>query len=296
MISAALTILRKPKKAIAALIHDPIEAWIKFGEYVDSPREQRKPACKYEAEKDWSSRLHDHLKVSWPCQACLEFNALWPDVMERLRSKGLRVGPESFGPWNDGDPAFVRAIWCLVRHLRPSNIVETGVAHGVTSRFILEALERNGAGHLWSIDLPPNAVLEKEVGTAVVGPCRDRWTYIRGSTRRRLPALLSELGQIGLFVHDSLHTERTVRFELDRAWPVLMAGGAAVVDDIDTNWGFQSFTKAHPDYPSLICEAEPLHPDLRRFNKKGLFGVILKMPDRPSHTQSQAFSESGGAR
>jgi hypothetical protein len=29
-------------------------------------------------------------------------------------------------------------------------------------------------------------------------------------------------------------------------------------------------------HKSLICEAEPLHPDLRRFNKKGLFGVVLK--------------------
>ncbi len=29
----------------------------------------------------------------------------------------------------------------------------------------------------------------------------------------------------------------------------------------------------------MICEAEPLHPDLRRFNNKGLFGIILK----PNH-------------
>jgi hypothetical protein len=28
----------------------------------------------------------------------------------------------------------------------------------------------------------------------------------------------------------------------------------------------------------MICEAEPLHPDLRRFNQKGLFGIILKEP------------------
>jgi hypothetical protein len=29
----------------------------------------------------------------------------------------------------------------------------------------------------------------------------------------------------------------------------------------------------------LVCEAEPIRPDLRRFNKKGLFGIILKMSD-----------------
>jgi hypothetical protein len=34
-------------------------------------------------------------------------------------------------------------------------LVETGVAHGITSRFVLEALQRNGGGRLWSIDVPP---------------------------------------------------------------------------------------------------------------------------------------------
>jgi hypothetical protein len=28
-------------------------------------------------------------------------------------------------------------------------------AHGLTSRFVLEALQRNDGDHLWSIDVPP---------------------------------------------------------------------------------------------------------------------------------------------
>jgi Methyltransferase domain len=293
MLGAVMKILKNPGKAITAVTRDPLEAWIKLGEYVDLPREQRKPACRYEAENDWEHRLHDLLGVPWACEATSEFRALWPEVIEPLKATGVRVGPESFGCWNDGDPAFVRAIFCLIRHLQVRTVVETGVGHGVTSRFILEALERNGAGHLWSIDLPPNAELEKQVGIAAAGRCPDRWTYIKGSSRRRLPALLSELGQIDLFVHDSLHSERTVRFELDRAWAILRPGGALVVDDIDTNWGFHSFTQAFPSYPSLICEAEPLHPDLRRFNKKGLFGIILKEPIRRTEEASQEVPQSG---
>jgi len=287
MLETVMKILKNPGKAITTVARDPLEAWIKLSEYVDLPLEQRKPACRYEAESDWEHRLHDLLGVSRQCDASSEFRALWPKVIEPLKATGVRIGPESFGCWNDGDPAFVRAIWCLIRHLRPSNVIETGVAHGVTSRFILEALERNGAGHLWSIDLPPNAVLEKQVGIAVAGRFPDRWTYIKGSSRRRLPALLSKLRQIDLFVHDSLHSERTVRFELDRAWAILRPGGALVIDDIDTNWGFRSFTQAFPGHPSLICEAEPLHPDLRRFNKKGLFGIILKEPIGRSQVSSR---------
>jgi hypothetical protein len=88
--------------------------------------------------------------------------------------------------------------------------------------------------------------------------------------------LLTQLGKIDLFVHDSLHSERNVRFELDRAWAALRPGGALVVDDIDANWGFHSFNEKFRGQPNLICEAEPLQPDHRRFNKKGLFGVVLK--------------------
>ena len=61
----------------------------------------------------------------------------------------------SYSGWNDGDPGLTRAIWCLIHHLAASQVVETGVAHGVTTRLVLEALQRNGGGRLWSIDVPP---------------------------------------------------------------------------------------------------------------------------------------------
>jgi Methyltransferase domain len=196
----------------------------------------------------------------------------------------------SFLSWNDGDAAFVRAIWCLTRCLKPKKIVETGVAHGVTSRFILTALERNGDGHLFSIDLPPlERQWRKQVAIAVGDGYADRWSYIKGSSRRRLPALLSQLGQIDLFIHDSLHSERNVLFEMGCAWTALRPGGALVVDDVDANWGFRSFTRALTGDQFMICEAEPLRPDTRRFNKKGLFGIILK------HSTTRSLSKSAGA-
>jgi hypothetical protein len=111
---------------------------------------------------------------------------------------------------------------------------------------------------------------------AVGNRFQDRWSLIRGASRRRLPGLLSRLGQVDLFVHDSLHTEHNVRFELDRIWPSLRPGGVIVVDDIDANWGFRSFRETFSGHASLVCEAEPIRPDLRRFNKKGLFGIIIK--------------------
>jgi hypothetical protein len=77
---------------------------------------------------------------------------------------------------------------------------------GVTSRTVLEALERNGHGHLWSIDLPPPLApaLLRQTGIAVPGRLRAGWTYVRGSSRRRLPSLVTELEAIDVFIHDSV--------------------------------------------------------------------------------------------
>jgi len=272
-------VLKHPLSATADLAADPFEVMTTIHECIVEGREPRRPQCPYQHDDDWEQRLHAHIGVSWPYEVTSEFRGLWSEVIGELQAKGIRAGPESFQWWNDGDAGFVRSIWCLVRHLRPTKIVETGVAHGVTSRFILEALKRNGDGHLWSIDLPPlERHWREQVGVAVGDRFPDRWSYIKGSSRRHLPKLLSQLGEIDLFIHDSLHSERNVRFEIDRAWVALSPKGAIVVDDIDANWGFHSFTQTFPGHKSLICEAEPLHPDLRRFNKKGLFGIILKEP------------------
>jgi hypothetical protein len=271
--------LRHPVRAVAAVTSEPLERWTALQETYAAQRERPVPPDLYQAEDGWDRRMHELLGVQWPCPATSEFTALWPDVTRELEAKGIRVGPESVQVWNDGDAGLVRAVWCLTRHLRPRRVVETGVLHGVTSRFILEALERNGVGHLWSIDLPPlEHFWQDEIGIAIDDRFRSRWSYIRGSSKRRLPGVLSKLGQIDIFIHDSQHNERNVRFEVDRAFAALRPGGAIVVDDIDANWGFQTFTQAFSGHRSMICEAEPLRPDLRRFNKKGLFGIILKEP------------------
>jgi hypothetical protein len=272
-------LVRRPLLALGAVARDPAEAWIAFQDRGAEKREEQTPSDLYSANTDWEPQLHDWLGASWPCEVAAEFWALWPEVIRELEEKGVRAGPLSFKGWNDGDTGLVRAIRCLTRQLQPQNVVETGVAHGMTSRFILEALKRNGHGHLWSIDHPP---LEPEwhpqIGMAVGGRFADLWTYIQGSSRRRLPALLSQLGPIDLFVHDSLHSAHNVRFEVDRAWAALRPGCAVVIDDIDANRGFRSFTDSFGAHRSLVCEAEPIRPDTRRFNDKGLFGILLKDP------------------
>jgi hypothetical protein len=272
------TLRRHPFLVLNQIARDPLDALAALQENVYN-RIESGNTVDYTVDCDWEAALHRRLGMTsetvvdgfWP---------LWSRVVETLQAQGLAVGPFSFHAWNDGDAGFVRAIWCLIRHLRPATVVETGVAHGMTSRFILEALEANGAGRLWSIDLPPvNPRTREEVGVAVRQPGAplSRWTYIAGTSRRRLPALLSRLGQVDLFIHDSMHSNHNVMFELEIAWRYLTPGGAMVVDDIDANPAFDTFAKAHAQHPSFVCTAEPLRPDMRRFNQKGLFGVICKV-------------------
>lgn len=196
----------------------------------------------YGAVTDWAARLHTALELSWPCQAAISFDQVWDGVVADLADAGVRVGMFSYGGWNDSDRAFAAAIWCLVAHVRPARVVETGVAHGLTSRVILEGLARNDGGHLWSIDLPAvDSALHSEIGIAVPADLRSHWTYVAGTSRERLPHLLGELGNIDVFIHDSLHTGRNQLFELRSAWAALRPGGVAVVDDIDHSLAFRTF-------------------------------------------------------
>lgn len=222
----------------------------------------------YAAADDWPSQLHAALGLPWPCPEAAGFGEVWDAMVGDLTAAGVRVGVFSYGGWHDGDRAFSEAIWCLVAHLRPERVVETGVAHGLTSRIILQGLERNGAGQLWSVDLPAvDSALHAQIGLAVPPDLRSRWTYVPGTSRDRLPGLLRMLGRIDLFVHDSLHTGRNVRFELESAWPFLRPGGAAVVDDINHSLAFSVFAKRAGGAASLTA---------RHVTGEGLWGVMIK--------------------
>jgi SAM-dependent methyltransferase len=221
----------------------------------------------YGATTDWGHRLHAALGLPWPCPAGESFGNVWDGLVAELTASGVRVGMRSYGGWNDGDRAFAEAIWCIVAHTRPRTVIETGVAHGVTSRVILEALERHGTGHLWSIDLPAvDSALHPEIGIAVPKQLRFRWTYLSGTSRERLPHLLTGLHGLDLFVHDSLHTGRNLRFELESAWAVLRPGGVVVADDIDHSLGFRAFV-------DLACPTAWLAA--RHVTGAGLWGVAI---------------------
>lgn len=225
--------------------------------------------------------MHERIGAPWPCPVTKTFRELWSEVISTLESEGLRVGRGTYAGWDDADELLARVVWCLGIHLKPQVAVETGVARGLTTRFLLEAMERNGVGRLFSIDLPPltRRGQPDETGAAVPDSLRSRWTYVAGSSRRRLPALLNRLKRVDLFVHDSLHTTRNVLFELELVWQVLDDRGAIVVDDVDLSRGFELFTARMTDQWSVVGESQ---------DRKRLLGFIVR--SSPIHAVDAAGS------
>ena len=179
---------------------------------------------------------------------------------------------------HNADIELARFCYAMSRALAPSVILETGVAYGVTSAYLLQAIEVNQRGKLWSVDLPPLGLhAEDFVGFLVPESLRSNWNLCRGATRRRLPELLPLIGEIDLFVQDSLHTYRTITDEIRMVWPFLRSGGVVIADDIGKNRAFADFANrvSHCGYV-VIQEA----------HKDSMFGILVK--DRQTHPEHRA--------
>jgi predicted O-methyltransferase YrrM len=178
-------------------------------------------------------------------------------------ASALADGPPAI---HNADPGLARTCYTLARALRPDVIVETGVANGVTSSFLLQALELNGAGELHSVDLPPPGTDPSLVGRLVPAELRARWTLHRGASKDLLQALAGSVGPIGLFVHDSRHTYRNVSRELRTISSRLARPAAVIVDDAERHSALQDWAaKAGATRVELVEEP----------GKPALFGVAL---------------------
>ena len=170
-------------------------------------------------------------------------------------------------------------LYRLLRDVRPQVAVETGVCNGVSTAFLLLALEDNGAGELHSIDLPEVAGAEYEEGTfwdgkggAVIPPgkepgwmvppeLRERWHLVLGRSQDELSPLLDRVGQIDFFMHDSEHSYACMSFEFRTAWPALREDGLLVADDVNVNSAWAEFTR------EVGREPEALGPKLSMIRK-----------------------------
>src|SRR5215472_12838381 len=132
--------------------------------------------------------------------------------------KGTAAMPQDapFESFHNGDSRLAGLLYAICRIMKPTTVVETGTCYGVSSAFILKALQLNGAGELRSVDLPPlGNSADRFVGWLIPAELRSRWTLHRGTSRRVLPPMLRTLGKVDLFLHDSLHTYSNILMECE---------------------------------------------------------------------------------
>lgn len=135
-------------------------------------------------------------------------------------------------------------LYLLCKTIKPDKIVETGVAYGLSSMYILQALKENNKGTLYSIDSVFSPWQSKEmIGAAIPRDLRDRWEFVFGSSAEKLKDILYNLNHVDIFFHDSLHTYKNMLFEFETAWPFITKDGFLISDDIGDNNAFYDFTK-----------------------------------------------------
>lgn len=182
---------------------------------------------------------------------------------------------DTYTPYWAADSLTARLCYLACRLIKPETVVETGVAYGVSSAFILRALEENGRGTLYSIDLPPlRRDYARYWGIAVPDDLRGRWILHRGTSAGVLPRLLERTSTVDLFVHDSLHTRRNMRREFDTVWPYLRDGGLLLADDVERNCAFMDLRQRHPALWRVVGDRErkPFHGKAAPV----VFGVAVK--------------------
>lgn len=192
-----------------------------------------------------------------------ELRELWQDI-ERLREQFYAELPPTTARGRPLDFGMLATsassrVYALVRKLRPQQLVETGVCNGISTAVILLALEHNGAGHLSSIDYPEysdGSVLDfsdvkggavvpagKKPGWIIPDHLRQRWELIIGKSQDELAPLLSRLGSIDFFMHDSEHSYDCMNFEIRLAATHLESNSLLIVDDSGWNSAFADFAR-----------------------------------------------------
>jgi predicted O-methyltransferase YrrM len=213
----------------------------------------------------WGTAIEE-LKDVWPRIDASLIDPVLHSLESRVQHLYAQAADDAWEGRYSADIALGRCLYIVCRALRPTVVIETGVAYGMSSAFILQALEQNAHGTLYSIDLPPlGGEADTLVGAVVPTELRSRWVLRRGTSQRLLPELVRQ-GPVDLFIHDSLHTHRNMRREFDTAWPNLRPGGVVISDDIEGNAAFAELRRR----PLSLWLA------IRQEGKPALMGLAVK--------------------
>lgn len=144
-------------------------------------------------------------------------------------------GDDRFGGINPGDR---RALYCLIRALRPQSVLEVGTHIGASTLYIARALQSNGGGKVTTVDIldvnAPNGPWQKvgqdmpPRGFAEKLGCSDHIDFMAQDSIQFMERTDKKFDFIFL---DGDHGARTVYKEVSAALRVLAPGGVILLHD-----------------------------------------------------------------
>lgn len=170
------------------------------------------------------------------------------------------------------------AWYALIRKYSIEKIVETGVSMGWSSFMILEALNRQNKGSLYSIDLNDSEMVKENGGVGYLVPSnyKKRWNLIIGDSKQHLEKLLHSLNKIDMFIHDSEHSDEHMSFEYNAAWKYLRKDGILCSDDINHSNAFKDFTSLHEKEISNLTIFQEISRPYDHENLRPMVGYFFK--------------------
>jgi predicted O-methyltransferase YrrM len=181
---------------------------------------------------------------------------LWSEALEfgeRLRERAKKILAEV--PFDMGSGGNYELLYWMTRYLRPTYVVETGVAAGWSSEAILTAMDKNDQGTLYSSDLPYFRVRDplKYIGILVSEPFRSRWQLLTSGDEKALPQIIARVPRVDLFHYDSDKSYSGRRFAINAVSAKLNAQGIILVDDIWEDSWFRDYAAA-ANWPNAVLD------------------------------------------
>jgi len=134
-------------------------------------------------------------------------------------------------------------IYFLILLKKPNNIIETGVAYGFSTEIILNAINKNKCGHLFSSDLPYYKIKNstRNIGIAVSKKLKKNWTLNIKGDEIAISKFLEKINKIDFFHYDSDKSYSGRKKITQLILKKLNNKSTFVMDDIQDNTFFRDF-------------------------------------------------------
>lgn len=182
------------------------------------------------------------------------------------------------------DPDELALLYCLIRTLKPENVVEIGTYYAGTTEVLARAVWENGVGCVYSID-PYGAGRVSGAIAAWPPPLQAITTCSFDNSMSFLTQLLRAGTPIDFILIDGEHDFEFVRFDLEMCARLLRPGGIIVIDDAEQAGPFSAaklFLADHPQWLELgdcVAAFRPSNPfDDQRSSVPGTSLLVLQAP------------------